>query len=104
MQAGKLRHRVIPQKSVSVQDPLTGEVVKNWVNLVQSTADNGIWAEYIPFPPGNLHRHRQPRTRLLPGSQSVSETILLLNAAFYIEGRFSTLRGYFPILIAVWSI
>lgn len=49
MQAGKLRHRIIPQKSVSVQDPLTGEVVKNWVNLVQSTADNGIWAEVYPL-------------------------------------------------------
>ncbi|UIZ74512.1 phage head closure protein [Raoultella ornithinolytica] len=49
MQVGKLRHRVIPQKFVSVQDPQTGEVTKNWVNLVQSTADNGIWAEVYPL-------------------------------------------------------
>ena len=93
MQAGKLRHRVIPQKSVSVQDPLTGEVVKIGLTLFSQLQIMGFGLKYIPFPPGNLHRHRQPRTRLLPGSQSVSETILLLNAAFYIEGRFSTLRS-----------
>ncbi|MFK3708178.1 phage head closure protein [Klebsiella sp. NPDC088457] len=49
MQAGKLRHRVVPQKFISVQDPQTGEIVKNWVNLVQFTDDNGIWAEVYPL-------------------------------------------------------
>lgn len=49
MQAGKLRHRVVPQKFISLQDPQTGEIVKDWVNLVQSTADNGIWAEVYPL-------------------------------------------------------
>ena len=49
MQAGKLRHRVVPQKFVTGQDPLTGEVIKDWVNLVTSTSDGAIWAEVYPL-------------------------------------------------------
>lgn len=47
MHAGKLRHRIIPQKRISSQDPVTGEVVTQWVNLVNSTSDGGIYGEVV---------------------------------------------------------
>lgn len=49
MQAGKLRHRVIPQKPVMVQDPQSGEMVKGWVNLISTTTDGGVWADVHPL-------------------------------------------------------
>jgi SPP1 family predicted phage head-tail adaptor len=49
MQSGKLRHRITPQKFVTNQDPETGAPIKTWVNLIQTTPDNGIWAEVYPL-------------------------------------------------------
>ena len=96
MQAGKLRHRVIPQKSVSVQDPLTGEVVKNWVNIVQSTADNGIWAEVYPLSAREFTSAQATQNEITTRITIRQRNDITLNAAFYIEEDFSTLREYFP--------
>lgn len=49
MKAGKLRHRVVPQKFVTVQDPQSGEIVKSWVNLITTNTDGGLYAEVSPL-------------------------------------------------------
>ncbi|MEX2990331.1 phage head closure protein [Serratia fonticola] len=49
MRAGKLRHRVTPQRPIMVQTPETGEVVKHWVNIAETTPDNAIYAEVYPL-------------------------------------------------------
>lgn len=38
MNAGELRHRITVQKKDKVQNPITGEIIYNWVN---------VW-EYLP--------------------------------------------------------
>ncbi|WAT06487.1 phage head closure protein [Rouxiella badensis] len=43
MQAGKLRHRVMWQRPVNSQDPVTGEVIPAWVDVKQ------LWAEVVPL-------------------------------------------------------
>lgn len=45
MQAGKLSHRICPQKRVSSQNAETGEVVTEWINIASSTSDGCIWGE-----------------------------------------------------------
>lgn len=43
MRAGKLRHRVTLQKLIQAQNPVTGELTKQWVDL------DSVWAsiEYL---------------------------------------------------------
>lgn len=43
MQAGKLRHRIALQRADLIQDPHSGEMVKQW-----RTVDN-VWAEVVPL-------------------------------------------------------
>lgn len=43
MQAGKLRHRITLQRAETAQDPLTGEITKQW-----RTVDN-VWGEVVPL-------------------------------------------------------
>lgn len=43
MQAGKLRHRVMLQHKVSVQNPLTGAVTPEWQDIKK------VWADVVPL-------------------------------------------------------
>ncbi|HEJ7889809.1 TPA: phage head closure protein [Serratia liquefaciens] len=43
MQAGKLRHRIILQKPVKVQDPTSGEMIDTWQDV------SNLWAEVSPL-------------------------------------------------------
>lgn len=43
MQAGKLRHRIMLQHKVSVQDQLTGAVNPEWRDLKK------VWADVVPL-------------------------------------------------------